>query len=128
MHRLYFILLAFVCVLTQAIADEAPGPHYAPLAVNGHIHDKRVVEASGLARSYLVQGRLWTINDGGSEPLLFAIGENGALQGAVRLRAGGNTDWEDLASFEQDGKSWLLVADIGDNGAQRRYCTLYIVE
>lgn len=110
------------------LADEAPEIRYSPLAVSGHIRDKRIVEASGLARSHLVPGRLWTINDGGSDPMLFAIGESGELQGAVRLRDGANTDWEDLASFEQDGKAWLLVADIGDNGAQRRFCTLYIVE
>ena len=39
-----------------------------------------------------------------------------------------NTDWEDLASFERDGKAWLLVGDIGDNEARRRHYTLYLVE
>ena len=30
-----------------------------------------------------------------------------------------NIDWEDLASFTLDGKSYLLVADTGDNNAKR---------
>ena len=122
------VFILILALPSTASSQDAPAAHYAPLAVNGHIRDKRIVEASGLARSHLVPGRLWTINDGGSDPLLFAIGENGELHGSVRLRDGGNTDWEDLASFEENGKAWLIVADIGDNAAQRRSCTLYIVE
>jgi len=38
-----------------------------------------------------------------------------------------NNDWEDLASFELDGKTWLLIADTGDNGGVRKNCTLYVI-
>lgn len=125
--RLRLLILAFALPL-PALAENVPEFHYSPLVVRGHIHDKRIAEASGLARSHVTPGRLWTMNDGGHEPLLFAIGETGELHGTLSLRDGNNTDWEDLASFEDQGKPWLLVADIGDNGAQRRYCTLYVVE
>jgi hypothetical protein len=32
-----------------------------------------------------------------------------------------------MASFQLDGTAYLLIADIGDNRAQRPYCTLYVV-
>jgi hypothetical protein len=111
-----------------ATGDDLATGIYSELTISGHIDDRRVVEASGLARSHLVRDRLWTINDGGSEPRLFAIGANGKKHGTVILRDGSNVDWEDLASFEHDGKAWLLIADIGDNEGKRRFCTLYIVE
>jgi hypothetical protein len=38
-----------------------------------------------------------------------------------------NKDWEDLASFTMDGVPYLLIADHGDNNAQRGVCTLYLL-
>jgi hypothetical protein len=87
-----------------------------------------IVEASGLAQSTLRPGRLWIVNDGGSPPVLHAIGTNGASEGSLTLDASANVDWEAMASFELDGKSWLLVADTGDNEAGRDTNTLYVVE
>ena len=33
-----------------------------------------------------------------------------------------NTDWEDLATFDLDGKHYILIADIGDNGGLEIKC------
>ncbi|MEQ9562997.1 MAG: hypothetical protein RLN69_10785, partial [Woeseiaceae bacterium] len=101
---------------------------YTGITLAGRIVDGRIVEACGLARSHLVDDRLWVLNDGGSGAHLFAIDHEGKSLGSIELRDSNNRDWEDLASFEHEGKAWLLVADIGDNSALRRYCTLYIVE
>jgi hypothetical protein len=128
MYRLSFLFLATLCVPTPATADELPTNAYSELTLAGHIDDRRVIEASGLARSHHAPDRLWTMNDGGSAELLFAIDQNGKGLGSITLRDSSNVDWEDLASFEHDGRAWLLVADIGDNAAARRFCTLYIVE
>ena len=38
-----------------------------------------------------------------------------------------NIDWEDLASFSLDGKSYLLVADTGDNSGSRPSYHFYII-
>jgi hypothetical protein len=128
MHRLHFLFLVSMCVLTRATADELPANVYTEITLAGRIEDRRIIEASGLARSHLANDRLWVLNDGGSEARLFAIDAAGKSLGSIELRNSRNIDWEDLASFEHKGKAWLLVADIGDNSADRRFCTLYIVE
>jgi hypothetical protein len=128
MNRLVVILtLAAVLQMPAVTAGEA-ADWYPDVRQSGRINDRRVVEASGLARSHRVADRLWTMNDGGSRPQLFAVGTDGRIQGSMSLRQAANIDWEDLASFEQDGKAWLLVADIGDNEAKRHDYTLYVVE
>jgi hypothetical protein len=94
----------------------------------GHIESAHVTEASGLARSTLRSDRFWVINDGGSPPVLHAIGIDGRHQGTLRLEDARNLDWEGVASYKLEGKSWLLVADAGDNNATRDHSTIYVVE
>ena len=66
-------------------------------------------EASGLAASRRTDGLIWTHNDSGGEPVLFALGTDGALRGKVRLEGVTNEDWEDLASGEIDGQPMEFV-------------------
>lgn len=84
-------------------------------------------ESSGLAASRRDPRMLWTHNDSGGQPVLYALDPNGARRGDLRLTGVRNIDWEDLASFELDGRSYLLVADVGDNNGKRTDCALYIV-
>lgn len=85
-------------------------------------------EASGLAASRREPGMYWAHDDSGGRPVLKAFGADGKLRGSLRLAGVKNVDWEDLASFELDGKAWLLVADTGDNRAGRGDCALHVVE
>lgn len=100
----------------------------ASATLTGTLQNERILEASGLARSNRSHDLLWVINDGGSAPALHAVGVDGSDRGSVRLDGASNVDWEDLASFNADGKSWLLVADIGDNSGIREHLTLYLLE
>jgi len=59
--------------------------------------------------------------------VLHAIGNDGRDEGSLRLEPAKNLDWESVASFELDGKHWLLVADAGDNDAVREHSTIYVV-
>src|SRR5690606_5559859 len=93
----------------------------------GRIESEQVTEASGLARSTLHSDRFWVINDGGSPPVIHAIGADGRNEGSLRLEPASNLDWEAVASFKLDGKSWLLVADAGDNNAIRDQSKIYVV-
>jgi hypothetical protein len=112
-----------------AACSPAPGTPEPPLIREiARIAPTDIVEASGLAQSTLRPGRLWIVNDGGSPPVLHAIGTDGASEGSLTLDASANVDWEAMASFELDGKSWLLVADTGDNEAGRDTSTIYVVE
>ncbi len=86
-----------------------------------------ITESSGLAVSRRDPSMLWTQNDSGGEPVLYAIEPNGARRGQLRISGVENRDWEDLASFQLDGRAWLLIAETGDNTSNRTDCALYVV-
>lgn len=84
-------------------------------------------ESSGLAFSRRTPDLLWTHNDSDGEPVLYAIGLDGKLRGSVRLEGLKNIDWEDMASFELDGRAWLMVGDIGENITRKKGAAVYVV-
>jgi hypothetical protein len=93
----------------------------------GKLENPQLKEVSGLAASSLYPGLLWAINDGGDDPLLYAVGSDGADLGTFRVEGASNYDWEALASFRFQESAYLLIADVGDNWEQRRTVTLYVV-
>jgi hypothetical protein len=97
------------------------------MIVAGQLEEEALVEASGLARSQRQPGVLWSMNDGGSKPRIYAFDEHGSRVGRIRLEEARNRDWEDISSFTLDGEPYLLVADVGDNDAKRKKVTLYVV-
>ena len=124
MRRTALISILAMCSACQPGANsQATGMLRA-----GYLQNPDIREASGLARSHREENLLWTINDGGSPPILYAIGTDGSDQGSVNLINTTNVDWEDIASYEIDGKSWLIVADIGDNESVRKNAAFYILE
>lgn len=107
---------------TQAAAEDWAGPEAC-----GHL-PAEIRESSGLAVSRRDPEIFWTHGDSGGESVLSAITRDGILRGRLRITGVKNIDWEDIASFELDGKAWLLIADTGDNKAGRGDCALYVVE
>ena len=81
-------------------------------------------EASGLAVSRRVPGRLWALNDSG-QPVLFALDSRGSVTGQVRLTGADVEDWEAMAVGACGTASCVYVADIGDNRAGRSHVTIY---
>ena len=81
-------------------------------------------EASGLAVSRRVPGRLWTINDSG-QPVLFALDAGGSVTAQVRLTGAEVQDWEAIAVGVCGAAFCIYVADIGDNRAARGRVTIY---
>jgi hypothetical protein len=101
---------------------------YGPPRQIAMLANKDISESSGLALSFRQPDLFWTHNDSGDTPRLFAFGRSGEHRGFCRLKDVEASDWEDMASFERDGKSWLLLADVGDNGRRRKTCQLYLCE
>jgi hypothetical protein len=101
---------------------------YGPVRISGFLADSRIAESSGLAASNQVGGRFWTHNDGGNDPLIFAIDAGGNKHGFVRLESARNQDWEDLTAFQLDGQNYLGIADVGDNGGIRKSIRIYIIK
>ena len=83
-------------------------------------------EASGLAVSRQVPGRVWTHNDSG-QPVLFALDSNGAVSGQLRVTGAQVKDWEAIAVGACGAGSCIYVGDIGDNEAGRNRITVYQV-
>jgi hypothetical protein len=87
----------------------------------------RLDESSGAAMSTLVPGVVWTHNDSGDGPFLYATDVAGHDLGRVRVEGAHATDWEDLAAGPchiVPGRC-LYVADIGDNGRHRKHVIVY---
>ena len=120
---LVLCLLSFVLLLTAC----AQPPPYDPPQRTGTL-PAVIRESSGLAASRRDPRILWTHNDSGDQPVLYALEANGARRGILRLTGARNIDWEDLASFQLDGRAYLLIADVGDNASQRTDCALLIIE
>ena len=111
-------------MLTKGAPPEVVGePQQA-----GKLENPQLKEVSGLAASSLYPGLLWAINDGGDDPLLYAVGSDGADLGTFRVEGATNYDWEALASFRLQESAYLLIADVGDNWEQRPTVTLYVVK
>lgn len=104
-----------------------PSTAHAP-TLTGLIATPAVREASGIAASRRADHLLWTHNDSGGQAVVYAISDQGEPRGSMRLPGVRLIDWEDLASFELDGRSYLLIADTGDGSSHgRANCTLYVV-
>jgi hypothetical protein len=83
-----------------------------------------LTEASGLAVSRRVPGRLWAHNDSG-QPVVFALDARGTVTGQVRVTGATVEDWEAIAVGPCGSGSCLYIGDIGDNEAERRRITVY---
>ena len=119
--------LSILAALGLCVAACTPAPlPFSRLA--GLITSKQLDEVSGLAASHVHDDVLWAINDSGNPARLYAISLRGQLLATYEVAGAKNVDWEDLASFELDGKHYLLVADTGDNGGLRTSITLYVFE
>lgn len=126
--RLQQLIRRVVLLLALAGCSNAEQPATLAFEAAGRLEDPRIREASGLARSQREPGVLWTINDSGAKEYLYAVDHSGASIGRTELKKASNKDWEDLASFELDGKPYLMVADIGDNDAQHKSRKLYFLK
>lgn len=96
--------------------------------ISGLLVDARLDEVSGMAASRAHADVLWMLDDGGNAANLYAVSRRGRKLATYTIAGAPNTDWEDLAAFELDGRHYLLIADTGDNGGLRRTLQLHVVE
>jgi hypothetical protein len=93
-----------------------------------NLTSREVAETSGMAASRLQPGELWLHNDSGNDAKLYRFDpSNDKLTKTVSLNGAESDDWEDMASFQWDGKNWLLVADVGDNFSNKQHVQLYLL-
>jgi hypothetical protein len=96
-----------------------------PLRVTttGHVQPAEATELSGIALSVAQPGVLWTHNDSGDRPRVFALRADGTLLASIDVPGAEAVDWEDLSL----AAGRLYLADIGDNQAARASVDVYRV-
>jgi len=106
----------------------------ALLLLQATFESPRVVESSGVAVSRAYPDVLWTHNDSGDGPYLYATDLHGKDRGAVQVSGAQAIDWEDISLGPcpfvfraQPRASCIYVADTGDNLELRTFVTVYVV-
>jgi hypothetical protein len=84
-------------------------------------------EASGIVDSRTIPGYLWVEEDGGNPPQIYLLKHDGTYTDSVMIIGATNRDWEDITigPGPTDGKSYIYIADIGDNNASYADASIY---
>jgi hypothetical protein len=123
----YFVL--FLIFITIALSCAHTGDQVnVDIISSGTIYDEEIAEASGIAVSHVHEGVVWVINDSGNSASVYALNPKGRRLCILNIEGVWNNDWEDLASFEYEGKPYILIADVGDNFAKREAYFLHFIE
>lgn len=112
----------------------------ALLLLQATIQSPRLIESSGVAVSRAHPDVLWSHNDSGDGPYLYATDLQGADRGRLLVAGAAAIDWEDMTlgpcpvSFvlqtrpsRQVATSCVYLADTGDNFELRPFVTVYAV-
>lgn len=135
MRWLPLSLLLLVCACASA-SEREPGRGVTPdplpplpegVVLSAFVTDARLSEISGLAVSRRHPGMVWMHNDSQDANALYAVDANGGIRATLELPVP-NVDWEDIATFEHEGRHFLLVADAGDNGGVREELALHVLQ
>jgi len=123
-------LLLLLAVVSPELAAQVPR-NAAPLSFEALavFATRRLRESSGVAVSRTHPGILWTHNDSGDGPYVYATNLAGEDLGRFTVRGARATDWEDIAlgPCPSAAGSCLYIADTGDNGERRKAVALYVV-
>ena len=94
------------------------------------IADKHLSEISGLAFSQVHDNVIWTHNDSGDGPRIYALDSRSCkVLATVRIAGVPGQDIEAIAAgVNQKGQHVLYVGDIGDNTGQRSSVSIYEVK
>ena len=125
-HRIVIAALLALALdsATPVAAEQTQAEQCRPTGPLARIAE--LPEASGLAASRKVPGRLWAHNDSG-QPVLYALDARGAVTGRLQLTGATVEDWEAIAVGRCAAGSCIYIADIGDNDAARKRITVYRV-
>ena len=108
-------------------ATVAPAVSGAPRITRTGTLPSRMSESSGIVVSRTHRGVLWTHNDSGDGPYLYATDLAGTDRGTVRVRGARAVDWEDIAlgPCPTAPGACLYIADTGDNAEKRKAVVVY---
>ena len=128
LYRLYSALVDDGISINEQIADPIELSSGYRVLWRGDIESAALKESSGLAFSTRTEGLIWSINDSGSQPEIFALSDSGADLGKWRLKGIEPNDWEGMDSFRLDDRHYLLIGDTGDNFRSRKEVSFLVLE
>jgi hypothetical protein len=112
----------------------------ALLLLQATFQSPRLVESSGVAVSRVYPGVLWTHNDSGDGPYLYATDLRGTDRGALVVPGAQAIDWEDMSlgpcpvalqlqsrPTPRNADTCIYLADTGDNLEFRPFVTIYAI-
>lgn len=121
-HATLVFSLFLAAIACKKTADPFPlNPNFQTGFQSGNITEPALAELSGLAASEKNKGLFWANTDGGNPDELYLMDSTGKLVRTFQLKNCKNHDWEDLAvgPGPLPGKSFVYLADIGDNQLDR---------
>jgi hypothetical protein len=127
---LYLLVLGLcACAGSPGVAQNNSGAGYGPAVRLADLENQAINESSGVAASRRNAGLLWTHNDSGGEPVVYAFDLKGRDRGAWRVEGARAQDWEDMAigPGPKEGQSYIYAGDIGDNSRARDEIIVYRV-
>ncbi len=122
------VRLALAGLLASApLAAQASWRYDQPVRAvrTAYFANRRVNESSGVAVSRTQPGVLWTHNDSGNDPMLYATDTLGHDLGTFRVVGATNNDWEAIRVGACGSGSCLYIGDIGDNAERRGDIVIY---
>jgi len=99
----------------------------SPPSSVGLVSDVRIGEASGLGASRIHEDVLYTHNDSGDSPRIFALALDGEVVAEIEMEDAEAVDFEDMAvgPGPEPDVSYVYVADMGNNFGERMSLQVY---
>jgi hypothetical protein len=121
------LALPLLALLAAPALAQSPWTIAAPTRVVplGTFAEPTLTEASAAVASRRQPGVIWTLNDSGNAPWVFAVDSAGHNLGIFRVTGAENFDWETLTIAPCPAGSCLVIGDTGDNPEHRPSVTLY---
>jgi hypothetical protein len=136
MREIFVVIISILMVAcstkeqsnNQSANNQSDG--FQPGVKLAELNNKELKEISGIAASVNNPKLLWAHNDSGNGPNIFLLDENLDVKLTCTLAGIENRDWEDIAvgPGPDESKSYVYVADIGDNEAQYQHKFIYRFE
>lgn len=122
-------LTAFLLALTplSSAAAQLLAPRPVQVLFKSTFQEPDLTESSGVITSSTMPRVLYTINDSGNPPEIFATDSSGRPLGRWRVPKVRNRDWEALSRGPCPHGSCLFLADVGDNTERQRHVVIYRV-
>lgn len=117
--------LLLLVTIVPSLSAQTLAPRPVQSILTGTFQEPDLRESSGLARAGAEPRVLFTINDSGNPPEIFATDSSGRPIGRWLVPVIANRDWEALSTGPCPAGNCFYIGDIGDNLERRSEVVIY---